>query len=748
MNEEARDLDRLVREWWLNSGTEELFQRILSRAVSAETTSLIPFVRALEILETKQLRPAISQRVSELRLRLDNLRIQEQQIDALGDLNNDPQILFAVLNKEVEQIQSFNPDVLRSARVAHQESRGAAALAFLNALGTNQLPPDVEEALRRAVADTLEREQQESWGLFIARDSNQGLALGIKFVLSNSGEELFADADAEMMQQARIAAKLALKGEGWNANLEWPARFVGESIGLPLYVAALTAQNEIPYHALTASTGKIEIDGKVTGVVGIRAKVDAARRIGIRRLLVSRDNFAEAKNAGGSDFVVLPIANVREVKNALSQPMSSIDLGYSGLIRLIRASIRDYQLVISDESEEDQGFKFAVANASGTAHIWVYKNSRVRPEGAKGSALEAAERLVADRIPSEPTQKGTLSFQLPVRQLQDRYRAVLLEKGATDDPPHQYEAWRMRLSRGRSNATIVLYASGKCVIQGTAPAWEDARSAAESVTTNIGGLSKPPNSPKAPGTSSKNDDSEPHIGTDEAGKGDYFGPLVSAAVYVNQESAPKLRQIGVRDSKTIADPTIRELAEKIRRMPGVRCAVTPINPRKYNELYEAFRKEGKNLNSLLAWGHGRSIETLLNALGNESSGPKFVIVDQFADKHYVEQRTRKAGIPVYQHPKAEADIAVAAASILARDGFLKWLERMSQRTQIALPKGASPAVIAAAKQFVRKWGAKWLGEVAKLHFRTTSEVLQGEEQNVDQHTPKWAADESGIQSES
>jgi len=744
MNEEARDLDRLVREWWLNSGTEELFQRILSRAVSAETTSLIPFVRALEILETKQLRSAISQRVSELRSRLDNLRIREQQIDSLGDLNNDPQILFAVLNKEVEQIESFNPDVLRSARVAHQESRGTAALAFLNALGTNQLPPDVEEALRRAVADTIEREQQESWGLFVARDSNQGLALGIKFVLSNSGEELFADADAEMMQQARIAAKLALKGEGWNANLEWPARFVGESIGLPLYVAALTAQNEIPYHALTASTGKIEIDGRVTGVVGIKAKVDAARRIGIRRLLVSRDNFAEARNAGGSDFVVLPIANVREVRNALSQPMSSIDLGYSGLIRLIRASVKDYQLVISDESEEDQGFKFAVANASGTAHIWVYKNSRVRPEGANGSALEAAERLVADRIPSEPAKKGTLSFQLPVRQLQDRYRAVLLEKGAIDDPPHQYEAWRMRLPRGRSNATIVLYTSGKCVIQGTAPAWEDARSAAESVTTNIGGLSKQPSPPKAPGTSSKNDDSEPHIGTDEAGKGDYFGPLVSAAVYVNQESAPKLRQLGVRDSKTIADPTIRELAEKIRRMPGVRCAVTPINPRKYNELYEAFRKEGKNLNSLLAWGHGRSIETLLSALGSESSGPKFVIVDQFADKHYVEQRTRKAGIPVYQHPKAEADIAVAAASILARDGFLKWLERMSQRTQIVLPKGASPAVITAAKQFVRKWGAKWLAEVAKLHFRTTSEVLQGEEQNVNQHTPKWATDESGV----
>jgi ribonuclease HIII len=750
MNDETRDLDRLVRDWWLDSPTEELFGRILSLAVSATVASLVPFARALQILETRQLRPAMSQRVEELRLRLENLRKREQQVDNLGDVNNDPQILFEVLNKDVDQIQSFDPDSLRTARLTHQESRGNAALALLETLGPGQLPRDVEDALREAVNDIIEREQQQAWGLFVAQDSSQGLALGIKFVLRDAGAELLADANPEMTQQARIASEFALKnkGKGWNANLEWPARFVGESIGLPLYVAALTALSEIPNHALTASTGKIEIDGKVTGVAGIKAKVNAAKRIGIRRLLVPRDNLAEAKSAAGDDLIVLPVANVGEVRGILLQPMSLIDLGYSGLIRLVRASVRDYQLIVQDESDENQGFKFVVVNTTGTAHIWVYRNGRVRAEGANGPALEAAKQLVANRVPPEPTQRGTLSFQLPGRELQNRFHAALLDKGAIDDSALQYQSWRMRLPRGRSSATIVLYTSGKCVIQGTAPAWDEAQSTADSITTNIGGLPKQPTPPKVSVESSTKDDSEPHIGTDEAGKGDYFGPLVSAAVFVNPESAPKLRQMGVRDSKTIADPTIRELAEKIRRMPGVRCAVTPINPRKYNELYETFRKEGKNLNSLLAWGHGRSIETLLNVLGNESSGPKFVIVDQFADKHYIEQRTRKAGIPVYQHPKAEADIAVAAASILARDGFLKWLERMSQRTQIVLPKGASPAVITAAKQFVRKWGAKWLGEVAKLHFRTTSQVLEGEEQNVDQHTPRWAADESGIQSES
>ena len=241
-------------------------------------------------------------------------------------------------------------------------------------------------------------------------------------------------------------------------------------------------------------------------------------------------------------------------------------------------------------------------------------------------------------------------------------------------------------------------------------------------------------------------ETEPHIGTDEAGKGDYFGPLVSAAVFVDAESAMRLREIGVRDSKTLSDRRVRDLAEQIRHLSSVKYAVTPINPRKFNELYEQFRREGKNLNSLLAWGHAKSIETLLAAAGKREA-PQFALVDQFADKHYIEQRTRKFGIPIHQRPKAEEDIAVAAASVLARDGFLRWLERLSARTQIALPKGASPQVIAAAKQFVRQWGARWLGEVAKLNFRTTAQVLEGEDVHGDKRSPKWVADQEDGPSE-
>jgi ribonuclease HIII len=748
MKAEARELDQLVRDWWLCGKEDKLFERILERALTGNPESLLPFARALQILETKQLRPSILQRIDELRQRLDCLRNREWQIDALGNLDNEPQSLFAVLSNELVDLRGFAPETLRRARLAHQESRGRAARAFLEALGWDKLPGHVASALQQAVDDISEREQQEAWGLFVG--GNLGLALGVKLVLRDSGQELFSDADNEMREQARIAARLALNNEGWDAKLEWPARFAGESIGLPLYIAALVARNVLPRHALTASTGRLDIDGRVTGVSGINAKVEAARRIGIRRTLVPRENLREAKSAAGEDVIVLAVEHVREVIGALRQPISAIELGYSALILLIRASVQDYQLAVQDECEASQGFRFVVANASGKAYIWVYRNGRVRAEGSSGPALDAANRLVLEQVPPDPEERETLSFQLPTPQLREGYRSALNDIGAVDDDAHEHEAWRVRLSRGRSRVTVVLYNSGKCVIQGTAPAWDLAREAAASATQSIGGLpTKPSRSTTTPGSaSSPEGNTEPHIGTDEAGKGDYFGPLVSAAVFVDRIGAAMLKQLGVKDSKTLSDRRIKELADKIRGIPEIRHAVTAINPKKFNELYEQFRREGKNLNSLLAWGHSRSIDTLLNAPEGKRVNAKYVLVDQFADKHYIEQRTRRAGIPVHQRPKAEEDIAVAAASVLARDGFLRWLERWSERTQTVLPKGASPQVVQAAKQFVRRWGAKWLGEVAKLNFRTTAQVLDGEDKDVDKGPPEWIADATDIPSES
>src|SRR5260370_29823125 len=128
-----------------------------------------------------------------------------------------------------------------------------------------------------------------------------------------------------------------------------------------------------------------------------------------------------------------------------------------------------------------------------------------------------------------------------------------------------------------------------------------------------GDLERPPApvSPAAPGAATDPDELVPHIGTDEAGKGDYFGPLVCAACYLDADVTRALRALGVRDSKSLSDRRIRTFAGQIRaHLPG-RFAVVTLPPPRYNSLYEELRREGKNLNSLVAWGHARGIQDLL-----------------------------------------------------------------------------------------------------------------------------------------
>jgi ribonuclease HIII len=151
--------------------------------------------------------------------------------------------------------------------------------------------------------------------------------------------------------------------------------------------------------------------------------------------------------------------------------------------------------------------------------------------------------------------------------------------------------------------------------------------------------------------------------------------------------------------------------------------VTTVPPKRFNELYSQMRSEGKNLNTLLAWSHTRSIEDLIMA----GFRPKYVVIDQFGDRKYIEGKlladTRESGIPIVQMPKAEADIAVAAASVLARDGFLEWLAQARQRLGRPLPKGASDQVVAAARDIVAKSGRDALTEIAKVSFKTMEKVM-------------------------
>lgn len=205
------------------------------------------------------------------------------------------------------------------------------------------------------------------------------------------------------------------------------------------------------------------------------------------------------------------------------------------------------------------------------------------------------------------------------------------------------------------------------------------------------------------------------IGLDESGKGDYFGPLVIGAVYVDEHTESTLVQMGVRDSKRLTDNRILDLAEGIKQL----CphSVVLIGPKRYNELYN----EIKNLNELLAWGHARALENVLDNIACD-----LAVADQFGNESFLLNALLQKGrqIKLEQRPKAEQDTAVAAASILARAEFVQGIEQLSRRAGKSLPKGSSdPAIITIGREIVKNSGQNALAEVAKLHFKTTQAII-------------------------
>jgi ribonuclease HIII len=210
----------------------------------------------------------------------------------------------------------------------------------------------------------------------------------------------------------------------------------------------------------------------------------------------------------------------------------------------------------------------------------------------------------------------------------------------------------------------------------------------------------------------------PRFGVDESGKGDFFGPLCIAGVYVNESVVKAWQDAGVKDSKNISsDKRIAELARVIRETPGCVSTAVPVGNEAYNRLYKTMG----SVNTLLAWGHARVIENLMGQRHRMTPLPVRAISDQFAsNKDTVARALMSMGreIELVQRHKAEEDLAVAAASILARDEFVSRLAKLEKQFGMALPKGASAAVDAAAKEFIAKHGVENLPKVAKMHFRT------------------------------
>jgi ribonuclease HIII len=255
--------------------------------------------------------------------------------------------------------------------------------------------------------------------------------------------------------------------------------------------------------------------------------------------------------------------------------------------------------------------------------------------------------------------------------------------------------------------SVTHYVKGKLLVQG--------KGAADFAATYLDGMSGDEQIASGGGVGSDVVDA-PIIGTDESGKGDYFGPLVTAGVLVRPEDVAVLRMRGVRDSKEVPDQEARDIADQIVEAYGDRVHVISIGPAKYNELHGKF---GGNLNRLLAWAHGAVIAALL-----EKHECGRVLVDRFANEKLIQHELAKKEIVVRleQKVRAESHPAVAAASIVARARFLEGLDRLSRDAGVKLRKGAGAPVDAVARELYRDGGIERLRPYAKLHFRTTDKA--------------------------
>ena len=297
------------------------------------------------------------------------------------------------------------------------------------------------------------------------------------------------------------------------------------------------------------------------------------------------------------------------------------------------------------------------------------------------------------------------SFTFELSEIQQAALIMILEGGNFKKVPVPYSI----IAADGDHCRIVLYQSGKAVVQG--------KGAQDFVTFSMEPLVLL--SAQVGYEDVLNPEAlAPHIGVDESGKGDFFGPMVIASAYTDKPIIEKMREIGVRDSKKItSDKRIIEIAREIRKILGNRFTLIQISPGKYNQLYSKMR----SVNAMLAWGHARAIENMLEIV---PTCPR-AISDQFGSKEQVQRALMHKGrkIELIQQHRAEADLAVAAASILAREAFVLGLKKIGDEQGVKLPKGASDLVQLAAVELMKKRSPQILLETAKCHFRTTDAVL-------------------------
>jgi len=694
------------------------------------------------------------------------LKAREPEISLINDL------FFGILNhsfssedvyKILSAICTLNQSLLPRFIVASghldklrscDESPSAKISSFLEVLkdelGLNLAE---QESVRESLDSLKHREAVgRAYALLVRSGHDSALMVPLNLYLERGGGQVRCAIQAEgTFKSAVQRAQMALQRGGFLAKFLdvvysldlTDSEYTGSSIGLAAAAAMFTAQRRLIIDPYTAFTGDVNLDRdewKVKSVIGLSHKLSAARLNGCRRIFIPQENLHDLQADEQKNLQVIGVENVGQILLQLeSNPQPLLEISSQAKKQNIvhdHCQAAGWQL--SEPRIIQHGVLYRVIPLSTPAlTVTIYDSGAHLP---KEYPHEDYRPLLTDLASLDekttPLCSRNKTYTISDQSLRDEIGVALKELKPEQTRDEQHCDYSLEFKRGRERLIIKQYKSGKLHIQGSAG--ELYRAIIECIVSRYK-LRNPTANISVEGELSENEtlashDTQssspkkafqpvplPHIGTDESGKGDYFGPMVVAGVMVDHSTKAKLESLGVKDSKLLSDKQCRLLAAQIRSICGSHCEEIEIAPETYNRLYDDFRKEGKNLNHLLAWGHARAIESLL-----ERHSCSEAIADQFGDEHYILSKLMPRGrtIKLTQLTKGERYIAVAAASILARDRFLTHLEKLSREQGIDLPKGASDAVVSAGKEIVKVKGENQLRNVAKIHHRTTEKIVQ------------------------
>jgi len=299
------------------------------------------------------------------------------------------------------------------------------------------------------------------------------------------------------------------------------------------------------------------------------------------------------------------------------------------------------------------------------------------------------------------------SEKIPTNK-QEAIKDFILQNFEAIIGPKDYAFWHIK----NQDFSATFYNSSKFVVQG-----KNIDSLLDKLSEKFEGFSNRKTANDKPTKESSSSEQiishSTYIGTDESGKGDFFGPLCVAGVLIEEKNRQLFLDLGIKDSKTLKDADMIKMAQQIQKH-SVHSVISMSNA-KYNELYANF----KNLNKLLAWGHARVIENIL-----EKQPCEYALSDKFGDESLIKNALMKHGKTIHleQRVRAESDIAVAAASVLARATFVQKMKTMENFYGLKFPKGCNNIVKSSAKEFINKYGRERLVEVCKTHFKTYNEI--------------------------